>query len=93
MQKAGFIGLGIMGKPMAANLLKNGVALAAFTRSGVPDELIQAGARRVRQPRCGRRAGRRDFHHGAGYAGRRTRAVRRTRRRRARCAPDKSWST
>ncbi|WP_267957204.1 2-hydroxy-3-oxopropionate reductase [Paraburkholderia sp. HP33-1] len=44
MQKAGFIGLGIMGKPMAANLLKNGVTLAAFTRSGVPAELTQAGA-------------------------------------------------
>jgi 2-hydroxy-3-oxopropionate reductase len=44
MQKAGFIGLGIMGKPMAANLLKNGVSLAAFTRSGVPDDLKQAGA-------------------------------------------------
>lgn len=44
MQKAGFIGLGIMGKPMAANLLKNGVTLAAFTRSGVPDDLAQAGA-------------------------------------------------
>ena len=26
MQKAGFIGLGIMGKPMAENLIKNGVA-------------------------------------------------------------------
>ncbi|MGF6974379.1 2-hydroxy-3-oxopropionate reductase [Paraburkholderia sp. JPY465] len=44
MKKAGFIGLGIMGKPMAANLLKNGVPLAAFTRSGVPAELTQAGA-------------------------------------------------
>src|ERR1700686_1061262 len=44
MQKAGFIGLGIMGKPMAENLVKNGVALAAFTRSGVPAELTQAGA-------------------------------------------------
>ncbi|MEM5436477.1 2-hydroxy-3-oxopropionate reductase [Paraburkholderia diazotrophica] len=44
MKKAGFIGLGIMGKPMAANLRKNGVELAAFTRSGVPDELTQAGA-------------------------------------------------
>jgi 2-hydroxy-3-oxopropionate reductase len=43
MQKAGFIGLGIMGKPMAANLRKNGVELCAFTRSGVPDELTQAG--------------------------------------------------
>jgi 2-hydroxy-3-oxopropionate reductase len=44
MQKAGFIGLGIMGKPMADNLVKNGVALAAFTRSGVPADLTQAGA-------------------------------------------------
>jgi 2-hydroxy-3-oxopropionate reductase len=44
MQKAGFIGLGIMGKPMAANLLKNGVSLTAFTRSGVPEDLKQAGA-------------------------------------------------
>jgi 2-hydroxy-3-oxopropionate reductase len=44
MQKAGFIGLGIMGKPMAANILKNGVPLAAFTRSGVPADLTQAGA-------------------------------------------------
>ncbi|SAL60761.1 2-hydroxy-3-oxopropionate reductase [Caballeronia humi] len=43
MQKAGFIGLGIMGKPMAANLRKNGVELAAFTRSGVPDELTKEG--------------------------------------------------
>jgi len=42
--KAGFIGLGIMGLPMAANLVKNGVELAAFTRSGVPAELTQAGA-------------------------------------------------
>jgi 2-hydroxy-3-oxopropionate reductase len=43
MERAGFIGLGIMGKPMAANLRKHGVSLAAFTRSGVPDELRQAG--------------------------------------------------
>ncbi|CAH2901752.1 MAG: 2-hydroxy-3-oxopropionate reductase (EC [uncultured Paraburkholderia sp.] len=50
MQKAGFIGLGIMGKPMAANLLKNGVKLAAFTRSGVPAELAQAGAQACDSP-------------------------------------------
>ncbi|MCC8396603.1 2-hydroxy-3-oxopropionate reductase [Paraburkholderia sp. MMS20-SJTR3] len=50
MQKAGFIGLGIMGKPMAANLLKNGVSLAAFTRSGVPAELTQAGALACENP-------------------------------------------
>ncbi len=50
MQKAGFIGLGIMGKPMAANLLKNGVTLAAFTRSAVPDDLTQAGAQACDSP-------------------------------------------
>ncbi|WP_081588263.1 2-hydroxy-3-oxopropionate reductase [Paraburkholderia phenoliruptrix] len=50
MQKAGFIGLGTMGKPMAANLLKNGVKLAAFTRSGVPSELAQAGAQACDSP-------------------------------------------
>src|SRR3954469_2784335 len=50
MQKAGFIGLGIMGKPMAANLLKNGVTLAAFTRSGVPDDLTKAGAQACDSP-------------------------------------------
>nr|WP_087042808.1 2-hydroxy-3-oxopropionate reductase [Caballeronia ptereochthonis] len=50
MQKAGFIGLGIMGKPMAVNLRKNGVELAAFTRSGVPDELTQAGVVACRSP-------------------------------------------
>lgn len=50
MQKAGFIGLGIMGKPMAANLLKNGVTLAAFTRSGVPDDLAKAGAQACDSP-------------------------------------------
>ncbi len=42
--KAGFIGLGIMGKPMAENLVKGGVELAVFTRSGVPSDLTQAGA-------------------------------------------------
>ncbi len=37
--KAGFIGLGIMGQPMAEKLVKHGVELAAFTRSGVPLDL------------------------------------------------------
>ncbi|MDR5803771.1 2-hydroxy-3-oxopropionate reductase [Caballeronia sp. LZ001] len=50
MQKAGFIGLGIMGNPMAANLLKNGVELAAFTRSGVPADLTGAGAKACDSP-------------------------------------------
>lgn len=39
----GFVGLGIMGRPMAANLLKGGHALFLHSRSGVPRELTDAG--------------------------------------------------
>jgi 2-hydroxy-3-oxopropionate reductase len=39
----GFVGLGIMGRPMAANLLRGGHRVHLFTRSGVPDELVRAG--------------------------------------------------
>ena len=40
----GFIGLGIMGGPMAGHLLKAGHALHAYTRGSVPAELLAAGA-------------------------------------------------
>jgi 2-hydroxy-3-oxopropionate reductase len=40
----GFIGLGIMGTPMAFNLLKGGHRLFAYTRRAVPQELLDAGA-------------------------------------------------
>jgi 2-hydroxy-3-oxopropionate reductase len=43
MAKVGFIGLGTMGKPMAANLIKGGHALFLHSRSGVPQELTAAG--------------------------------------------------
>jgi len=43
MSKVGFIGLGIMGKPMAANLIKGGHTLYLFSRSGVAAELTAAG--------------------------------------------------
>ena len=39
----GFIGLGIMGKPMALNLMKGGHKLFLHSRSGVPQELTAAG--------------------------------------------------
>jgi 2-hydroxy-3-oxopropionate reductase len=39
----GFVGLGIMGRPMAANLMKGGHTLHLHSRSGVPKELIEAG--------------------------------------------------
>lgn len=45
MERLGFIGLGIMGKPMVRNLLKAGYAVTVFNRSQAAiDELAQAGA-------------------------------------------------
>ena len=43
MSNIGFIGLGIMGKPMAANLIKGGHTLFLHSRSGVAQELTAAG--------------------------------------------------
>ena len=45
MSNIGFIGLGIMGKPMAGNLIKGGHTLYLHSRSGVPQELIAAGGK------------------------------------------------
>jgi 2-hydroxy-3-oxopropionate reductase len=39
----GFVGLGIMGRPMSAHLLKGGHALHLHSRSGVPVELTAQG--------------------------------------------------
>lgn len=45
MDRIGFIGLGIMGKPMALHLLKAGHQLVALNRSpGPQNELVSAGA-------------------------------------------------
>ena len=45
--KVGFVGLGIMGKPMARNLLKAGHALVVHDLvTGAVDELVAAGAAR-----------------------------------------------
>jgi 2-hydroxy-3-oxopropionate reductase len=43
MANIGFIGLGIMGRPMARNLIKGGHKLFLHTRSGVPEELLAQG--------------------------------------------------
>jgi 2-hydroxy-3-oxopropionate reductase len=45
MSNIGFIGLGIMGTPMAANLIKGGHTLYLHTRSEVPAELVTAGGK------------------------------------------------
>ena len=45
MSNIGFIGLGIMGKPMALNLIKGGHTLFLASRSGVAKELTDAGGK------------------------------------------------
>jgi 2-hydroxy-3-oxopropionate reductase len=43
MSRIGFIGLGVMGQPMAANLIAAGHQLFLRTRRAVPEALIKAG--------------------------------------------------
>jgi 3-hydroxyisobutyrate dehydrogenase-like beta-hydroxyacid dehydrogenase len=45
MQHIGFIGLGLMGRPMAKNLLKAGFALTVHSRSPEPVDELAALAR------------------------------------------------
>ncbi len=47
----GFVGLGIMGKPMALNLIKGGHTLFLNSRSGVPKELTDAGGKACASPK------------------------------------------
>jgi 2-hydroxy-3-oxopropionate reductase len=50
-ERVGFIGLGIMGKPMARHLLEAGHPLTVHSRSPGPvDELVEAGAARAASP-------------------------------------------
>ena len=49
MANIGFIGLGIMGTPMAGHLLKGGHSVFTYTHGDTPATLLEAGA----QPCCG----------------------------------------
>jgi 2-hydroxy-3-oxopropionate reductase len=50
-ETVGFIGLGLMGRPMAKNLLKRGFPLVVHSRSPGPvDDLVNAGAARAASP-------------------------------------------
>jgi len=49
-QKIGFIGLGIMGAPMAGHLINAGHELYVNTRSKVPDEIANTSAVQVKTP-------------------------------------------
>jgi len=52
-QTIGFIGLGIMGWPMARNLLKAGYPLIVHSRTQRPvDELVKAGAKAAASPKA-----------------------------------------
>jgi 2-hydroxy-3-oxopropionate reductase len=52
MKKIGFIGLGIMGKPMAMNLIKAGFALTVYdTRQEPVEEVTAAGAKKGKSSR------------------------------------------
>ena len=54
----GFIGLGIMGKPMAKNLLAAGYPLVVHDRVEAPvRELVASGAAEASSPREGGRPG------------------------------------
>lgn len=46
MEKVGFIGLGIMGKPMALNLIKAGFSVSILETSAAAKEVTDAGATR-----------------------------------------------
>jgi 2-hydroxy-3-oxopropionate reductase len=52
MQRIGFVGLGIMGKPMASNLLAAGFPLTVHNRGRDPvAELVAGGAKAAQSPR------------------------------------------
>ena len=51
-RKIGFIGLGLMGRPMAANLLKAGHSVTVWNRTASrAEELVKAGAKEAKTPR------------------------------------------
>jgi len=52
MEKIGFVGLGIMGKPMALNLLKAGFDVVAFNRTeNKVDAIVEAGGSKALSPK------------------------------------------
>ena len=51
MAMIGFIGLGVMGRPMAGNLIRGGHTLFLHSRSGVPEDLLRLGGIPCGSPR------------------------------------------
>ena len=67
MSKIGFIGLGIMGAPMAGHLLAGGHELSVFTRGKVPESVTTAGAKVCANSKQSGAESRHHHHHGAGH--------------------------
>ena len=44
MSTIGFVGLGVMGRPMVGHLISGGHTLVLNSHGGVPPELLEAGA-------------------------------------------------
>ena len=76
MSNIGFIGLGIMGRPMAGHLLAGGHSVFAYNRSPVKQELLDQGAHACGSPGGSGEVVRHHHHHGAGHPGRGGGAVR-----------------
>ena len=69
LENIGFIGLGVMGKPMATHLITAGHHLTVHNRSRGPvDELVAAGADRRRIAGRGRARLFHRHHDAAGHA-------------------------
>ncbi|GHU26363.1 hypothetical protein AGMMS50256_03380 [Betaproteobacteria bacterium] len=45
MSKLGFVGLGIMGAPMAGHLIEGGHEVFLYSRRNIPEALVQAGGK------------------------------------------------
>ena len=83
--RVGYVGLGVMGKPMARNLLRAGFPLTVHNRSrGAVDELAAGGRDGRHLARRGRPGERRRPHLPSGARRRRGRLPRRLRRARGR---------
>ena len=86
MTTTGFIGLGVMGRPMAANLVRAGYGVVGYSREPSRSRSSPGQAGAAREHRCGHRRVRCPDHHAAGFARRRGGGARRAGRSRARSA-------
>ena len=65
----GFIGLGIMGKPMCRNLLQAGYPVVVYTRTKSKiEEMVKEGGTRSRNSQGGRREKRGSDYHASRFS-------------------------